>query len=156
MELHQSFGISGRFRFKTENLDTGEVKYTPWHRNLIVTANNHGMNLIMRSLGNLSPLPLAITKAKIGTGVTAAAVTDTNLQTPTIDNIEIANVTLSTNTTLLIEFFMPNALTPDDDYTEFGVFCGDQLFSRAIISPTFEKVGNVNTTVEYEYTIANV
>ena len=31
--------ISGRYRFKTVNLDTGEVSFSPWHKNLVMTGD---------------------------------------------------------------------------------------------------------------------
>jgi hypothetical protein len=154
--MKQNFGMKGRIRFKTRNLDTGEVSYTPWIKNLIVEADGYGLNLVMRALSGLDSLPIQITKAKMGTGDTAVTVGDTDLETPTIDNIEIANVTLVDETTILFEFFMPNFLTPDNTYNEFGTFCGNRLFSRVIIDPAFVKVGNVDTTAEYEFVISNV
>jgi hypothetical protein len=148
--------IQGKLRLKTKDLNTGEVAYTPWSKNLVMASSGHGMNLFMRGLSDIDPLPLRVTKAKLGTSATAVTESQTDLVAPTVDNIEIANVTLTSPTEVLFEFFMPNFLTPDNTYNEFGVFCGSQMFSRVIIDPAFVKNGNVDTTAEYVFEISNV
>jgi hypothetical protein len=151
-----NMNIKGKLRLKTYNLDTGKVSYTPWSKNLVMASDGYGINLIMRALANLDPLPLRVTKAKLGTSENSVTDSQTDLIDPTVDNIEIANETLVTPTEVLFEFFMPNFLTPDDTYKEFGVFCGEQMFSRVIIEPAFVKNGNVDTTAEYVFEISNV
>lgn len=155
MKCLSKAGIKGRFRIKEIDPTTGRVLRTgEWIDNLITEADTHGLNMIMRALLNES-ISLGITRARIGMDNTAPAVTDTDLVDPLVYDIEIANRTQIDETTIRIDFFIPNVYLPDDTYREFATYCGTKLFSRALISPDFVKVGNVDVSVEYEYTIAN-
>jgi hypothetical protein len=158
MQIENSKNLmSGKFRFKSYDKDTHElVAVTPWCHNLISTFSAHGLNIVMRLLLGDNTYPLEITKAKIGTGTTPPTENDTNIETLGVDNILIANRTFLTNTSGLIEFFIPDIDLPDGNYTEFTTHCGEQLFSRSLIDPVFEKPSNTDTTCEYQYDISNV
>lgn len=148
-------GTQGRYRFITRDSITGEIKRTSdWNKNLVMNGTGTGVNLIARLLGNDSTYPLAITKAKIGTGTNVPADADVDLQTPTLTKNTVADQIISGNI-VTISFFLTNAELANGTYTEFGIFAGDQLFARSIISPSYVKGSNEDTTVEYEITVNN-
>lgn len=145
----------GRFRFITTDSITGEVKRkSQWNKNLVVNGTGTGVNIIARLLANDNTYPLAITKAKIGTGTNTPADGNTDLQTPTFTKNSVASQSVSGNVTSL-SFFLTTTELANGTYTEFGIFAGNQLFARSIISPSYVKGTNEDTTVEYEVTFTN-
>lgn len=147
---------SGRLRFKTYKAGTRELlRVSPWIKNKISTANGHGLNIIARRLCNNTQYDPLITTAKIGTGTTAAAITDTDIETVALTGILVANATYSGGIATL-EFFIGDAELANGTYTEFTTHCGTQLFSRAIISPSHTKASGEDTSCEYEFTFANL
>lgn len=148
--MKDSQTLKGKYRFRVYDSITGEHKRTTdWIENLIVSSDTHGLNLIVRQLLGTTTYPLAITQAKIGTGTTAPALTDTDLETTTLDGILKANQSISNNS-CIIEFFISDLDLTNGTYTEFGIFAGDQLFARSLISPTFTKSSNEDTSVDYQ------
>lgn len=145
----------GSYRFKTYRAGTKELLRTSgWTKNLISTANGHGLNILARRLCNNKLYDLVITEAKIGTGTTAAAITDTDIETVAAEDILVANQSYSGGVATL-EFFISDDELADGTYTEFSVHCGTQLFSRSIISPSYTKADNEDTLVEYVFTFEN-
>lgn len=145
--------IKGRLRIKSF-VDGKMVYCSGWQNNLVTEADTHGLNRIIRLLAGQNT-PIGITKGKIGTGNTAPTVADTNLETP-IEDVEIANITITDTTTVLIEFFISSAFLPDNTYREFGTFIGDKMFSRALLDTPYEKAGLADTAIDYEFNISNV
>jgi hypothetical protein len=149
-------GVTGKYRFKTYDSDSGELlRKSEWVDNLVVAGTNHGLGLFMQNLIGISTYPLEITHAKIGTGTTATANGDTDLETITFGPILRATQQF-TATSATIEFFISNNELPNGTYTEFGLFCDQQLFARSIISPSYSKSTNEDTGIEYIITSTNV
>lgn len=124
--------------------------------NLIVSSNSgYGRNLIMRQLGNDPTYPIAIDSAKIGTGTATPADTDTDLQTPAVATIEMTSYEV-TNDRLVISMFITDANLPNGIYTEFGLFCNGRLFARSLIIPTYNKISNRETSIEYTIELSAV
>jgi hypothetical protein len=145
--------VKGRYRIRTYDSITKKLKrVSPWIENLIVSSDQHGINLIMRRLIGDNTFSIEINQAKIGTGNTAPAGTDTDLETPVTDGIVRANQSVANNVATL-EFFISDLELPNGTYKEFGLFCTDQLFARSLISPNYTKSSNEDTSVEYELTI---
>lgn len=148
-------GISGQFRIITTDSKTGKVKRTSeWMKNLVVNGTDTGINIIADLLANVTTNPLPITKAKIGTGTNTPANGDTDLQTPVFTKNSVASASVAGGVVTL-SFFITSAELANGTYTEFGIFCVNQLFARAIISPSYSKGTNEDTTVEYQITISN-
>ena len=149
----------GRFRITTYKAGTKEViKQSDWIKNLVVlnaTGNGHGMNLLVKRLINNTTSDLIITQAKIGTGNTAPTDNDTDLQTAVLSGIIVASATETAPNVASIQFFMTDAELANGEYKEFGIFCGTQLFARALILPTYTKATGQDTSVEYEITVNN-
>jgi hypothetical protein len=141
--------LKGRYRFKTYK--NGKlIKTTEWISNLIVFSENQGLAIIMNRLFGVKTYDLEITTASIGTSDQAPALTDTDLVEPITDNILIAKKTRTALDTILYEFFIADAQLPEDEYKEFGLFAGSQLFARSLIIPTISKSVGEDLTCEYE------
>lgn len=146
---------TGRYRFIKTDSVTGEVlSVSPWIKNLVVNNAGRGVQIIADRLGGILTNDLTITKAKIGTGTNLPADSDTDLQTPTFTKNSVALVSVSGNVVSL-SFFLTTSELANGTYTEFGIFAGTQLFARSIISPSYIKGTNQDTTIEYEITVSN-
>lgn len=129
---------------------------SPVHHNLIMLDSDVGLNLIMQHLSGDTTYPLNINYAAIGTGATTPADDDTSLDTPAVTNIPRAIGELTDVDTFYTEWFITNDELPNDEYTEFGLYCGTQLFARSLIeSPTHTKEDNEDTLIVYSITCAN-
>lgn len=147
--------LKGRYRIITTDSKTGQViKTTDWIDNLVVNGSNTGVNLIAQRIAGLVAYDLAITKAKIGTGTTPPSNSDTDLETPTFTKNAIASTAVAGNVVTL-SIFITDAELANGTYTEFGIFATNQLFARSIISPSYVKTTNQDSTFEYEITLAN-
>lgn len=153
--IKEKSGNQGRYRFITKDSITGEVKRTSdWISNKIVNGTGTGINIIANLLANITTNPLPITKAKIGTGTTPPTDGDTDLQTPVYTITSVTDASVSGGVVTL-SFFIPSASLTNGTYTEFGLFCVNQLFARSIISPSYVKGTNEDTTIEYEIQLTN-
>lgn len=175
LRLKNGGGVGGSFVIKRHT--PGEIK---WHRdeqgrvvvdqaslkaamraplstsapvkNLVVSADGYGRNLLIRAMSNNTTYPIGITTGAIGTGTTAATDADTALETEVLDDIAAALFEIS-NDEVVVSFFIPDGDLADATYNEFAAYMGTQMFSRAIISGGYAKSG-VDTTIEYTYTIS--
>ena len=145
--------IKGRYKI-IGSKNGQQVSDSGWINNHVPFSDGVGINLLIRALGNNSTYPPAITKAKMGTGTTAPDDTDTDLETPTVDDILIATRNIGIDE-LELKFFASDAQVPDDTYTEFGIFAVEQLFARSIITPSYVKSSGVDTTIIYNIQITN-
>lgn len=130
-------------------IDSWIKETSPVIENLVVLSDGYGVNLIMRHLQGDPLLPLVIDNASIGTGSTAPAATDTDLETPVVTGIIRATGTLTAPDTLVTEWFITNDELPNGTYNEFGLKCGTRLWARSIISPSHTKASNEDTLIEY-------
>lgn len=147
--------IHGAYRFKIYDSETGKFKReTDWHKNLVVYSTNHGLGMIAQQLIGITTYPLEITQLKIGTGTNPVNAANTDLQTTVTSGIIKATQSF-TSTSATMEFFIPNAILPNGTYTELGIFCGNQLFARSLISPSFTKATNEDVGVEYIINLSN-
>ncbi|MEQ9135764.1 MAG: hypothetical protein RLO51_11185 [Thalassobaculum sp.] len=171
MQPRNNVSVSGRYRFTRYRrlplpafvrrwlfrhglLEWARIGTAGWIKNTVTAASGHGLNIIARRLVNDTTYDLVITEAKIGTGTTAATTSDTDLETPVVDSITVANQSAGGGTATL-EFFLTDAELPDGSYTEFGIFAGTQLFARSVISTAYDKSTNEDTAVEYEIAFVN-
>jgi len=104
-------------------------------KNLVVSSDGYGRNLIMRELKGDDTYGIQIDSASVGDDDTAPVDANTGLGNSLVSSISISNMTLSSPDVLVVDVFASDATLPDDDYKEFGLFIGGQLFSRVIISP---------------------
>lgn len=127
---------------------------SPFIKNTISAADTHGFNIIARRLAGDTAYDIIITQAKIGTGTTAPTSSDTDLETPTLSGITLANQSYS-GAQATLQFFITDAELSNGTYTEFGIFAEDQLFARSLISPSHLKSSNEDTSIDYQVNFAN-
>ncbi len=155
IESKGGFTLKGRYVIKKTNSLTGEIiSISDPIENLIMLADGLGVNLFLRRLANNLTYDCIITSAEIGTGSTAPANSDTDLVTPVLTGISPTSQTVGTST-CLISFFIPSASLANGTYTEFLLRCGTQAFARSLITPSYTKGTNEDTTVEYTITGSN-
>lgn len=141
--------ITGRYKIRTS-----KGYESPWITNLVVAGTNSGTGLITQNLAAGAAHSLAIDRAKIGTGTTAAAAGDTDLETAVLSDIlPTSGLTVVTSNTVSFEFFIPDVDLANGTYTEFGLFAGTQLFARSIITPSYTKASAEDVIITYEITI---
>lgn len=159
VKLLDSFSASGRFRILKTRAGTGQMLMaTDWSKNLVVTGNNTGRNLIAQRLGGTNTYSLNITHADIGTGTNTPVNTDTQLQTPAI-RAALTFVSV-VNNVVTLQFFFSDALLPNGTYTEAGSFVDGsatistgQLFNRVLFGTPYVKATAEDTTLEIELNI---
>jgi len=145
-----NIGVSGRYKI-TKSINGKVISQTDWIKNLVVSSDTFGLNLITRALTGNNTYPLEITQLKIGVGTNAPTSLDNDLQTPEVAGILKSNQSFANNVAEL-EFFISSEDLPNDDYTELGIFAGDQLFARSLIDPVYTKSDNEDTSILYQIT----
>ncbi len=123
-------------------------------KNLVVTSDGYGRNLILRQLSGNTTYGITIDSGAIGTGNTAPVDGNTALQTQVLGSIPVALFEL-TNNVLIVSFFIADADLTNTTYKEFGMFIGGRLFSRVIITPNYTKGAGIDTTIEYTLTLTS-
>lgn len=123
---------------------------SPWHSNLIMLGTNTGLNLVLQHLSGDTTFPLEVDNASLGTGTTAPTSSDTNLETPVLEDIVRAIGELSATDTFYSEWFVTDDELPDGTYNEIGLFSGVKIFARSIISPSHTKGAGEDTLFVYE------
>jgi hypothetical protein len=144
------FRVTGSLRIKV--LRNGAVvrELGPF-KNKVVSSDGYGRNLIARAMAGDGTYPIAIDSASIGTGNTAPADGDTDLETASVSAIPITNAGVSNNV-LTIDVFVPDADLPDGTYEEFGLFAALRLVSHVLISPSYTKAAGEDTLFTYTLT----
>jgi hypothetical protein len=147
--------LKGRFRIITKDNETGIISRGKWQDNLISNANECGHNIIVRHLYGDTAIPLSITKGRFGTTDINPVDTDADIYDPLDYDIDISLRESLSLTSIRLTFFAPSIYIPDDTYYTFATYCGNYVFSMALLDIPFTKTGNVDTTIEYEYSIDN-
>lgn len=156
LKIKDKIIAKGRFRIKTYRAGTKELlRQTDWIDNLIMLGANTGLNIFIKRLLGTKVYDPEITKAKIGSGDTAPADGDTDLETTVLDNILVSKRTEESVGVATFEFFMPDADLADGTYKEFGIFCSTQLFARSLIVPNYTKSSGEDSQCEYQIALTN-
>jgi len=138
MDIKEKIKVTGKYKITTYKAGTSEVlREFDWINNLVVLNPNSGMNLLAKHLLGDTTYPLEITQAKIGTSDQAPADADTDLIATFLDGILIALKEEVDDDEILISFFIADGELDEQEYKEFGLFCGDRLFARSLITPVF-------------------
>ena len=155
-KIINKLSIKGQYKITTLKSGTNEVlRETEYLPNLVVSNTNNGLNLLLLAMRGDETYGIKITQAKIGTGSTATTDNDTDLETTVLSGIGVGLYNTNSTVQLLIKFFMSDADLANDDYNEFGIFCGTQLFARSIISPAHTKGSNEDTIISYLVNFSN-
>jgi len=126
-------------------------------RNVVVTSDQRGRNLIIQHLKGSHAHELEITHGEIGTGQTSPAASDTALTTATDRKAKaLASITAANSITL--QFFWADAELSNGTYYECGTYSdsssltlGDgRLFNHALFSPSYVKASGEDTTMQVQ------
>lgn len=121
-------------------------------KNKVVSSDGYGRNLILRALAGDGTYQLKLDSAAIGSNATAAADSDTGLNTSVHSGLAITNFGVANNI-LTVEVFVPDASITNVTYREFGLFTNGRLFARIVISPTYTKASGEDTLFTYTLTM---
>jgi hypothetical protein len=114
-----------------------------------------GLNLFLQNLKTEGTYPLELNSLSIGTGTTAPASSDTDLETPVTEGIIRSLATLDSDAELTTEWFIADDELPDGTYNELGLFCTTQIFARMLISPGHSKASGEDTLIVHTITADN-
>ena len=157
IKIKRNSKLKGRFRIITSDPVTKEILSTgEWQENIISNASNCGHNVIIQHLYGDITYPLEITRARFGTTNVTPLDTHTDIDSPLAYDIAIATRTYLSNTSIEFIFFAPNVFIPDDTYYTFGCYVGTKVFGMHLLDIPFVKSGNVDTTIQYQYSVDNV
>lgn len=157
LKLKNNSGLKGKFRISTYEAGTNNLVWqSDWQENVISNADTCGHNIIIRHLFGDITYPLEITRARFGTTNVEPVATDSDIDTPLAYDIEIANREITNTQEVKVYFFAPTVYIPDDTYYTFACYAGTKVFGMHLLDIPFVKVGNVDTTIEYTYSIDNV
>lgn len=127
-------------------------RVSPWHKNLVVSSDGYGLNVICRQLVGDTSIPIEVSELQFGTGTTAPVAGNTGLETMTVEDVARATQSIS-NGQVTMTFFAADLDMANGTYTELGIFCGTagsrRLFARSLISPSYTKGSAEDTTVDY-------
>lgn len=151
-QVKSNTGIKGKYTITKYKAGTKEVISSQEVDNLVVANTGNGTDLITRQLIGDDTYTLEIDSASIGTGTSDPSTADTGLETPVLADIARTKA-VATPTSVTLDFFIPDATLANGSYSEFGLFCGDQLFARSIIAPAFTKSSGEDTAINYQITI---
>jgi hypothetical protein len=171
MKTKNQFGLKGHYHIVTLPAHPGAsakerirayhagevqaVKISPEVDNLLVLSDTYGLDLILRALMGGTEYPLDINYASIGTGTTPVTEADTGMEVETLGGIERATSEI-VDGELLLEYFITNNELANGNYSELGLFCGNQLFAHSIIDPAYTKGSFQDTLIQYTIGIGNL
>lgn len=140
------------------------VSDSGWIPNMMMKSLGYGVSNIAAAL--LGDAVIEVTHAKIGTGSVAVVETNTDLAAP-------VNIGGGSNPSILrgdkelvsvniarLSFFISDADLPNGTYTRWGLFTGtyavdEKMMAQAVVTPSYTKATNQDTTVVHEVTINN-
>lgn len=156
IQINDSAGLQGHYRFHVYKAGTQELKRTTdWVKNKILFSTDRGAHLILQALIGNSPLNmLNLNYAAIGTGTAQPTEADTGLASPVLLNIQRSNQEIQ-GKTIVLRYFMADDELVSQEYREFALYAGSQIFTRSLITPTFNKTTNEDVIVEYIITVIN-
>lgn len=149
----KDFKLKGVYKFTLKNIVTGEVRVIE-KKNLITTAGKN--YVVSRLMQDGTPLNMRITHTALGTGATAPAITDTQLQTETFRKAT-ASATSSGNVGYLSAYYTAPEVT--GTFKEVGLFINGTstantgtLFSRVAVDITKSAIETL--TIDYTITLS--
>jgi len=152
----ENAGIKGEFRI-TKLTAKGDVVYsTDWTKNLVVSSNAVGRNLIARQLAGITATPIAITKMTLSTNATTPVVADTSLGGTQVDtDVQFTTVTTAGEANV-IDFsgFFTDIELANGTYNKIGVKMGAILLTSALLDTPIVKDSGEQFRIDYRITIS--
>jgi hypothetical protein len=157
---NEGIGLKGEVIVRAYRAGTKELLREIRTPNVIVVGPSRGKDLIVQRLIGTNTYSLNITHGELGTGSSAPAATDTQLESP-VARAGVGYAADNALTTAVLHFFFPDASLPNGTYREFGSFVdgnsslnSGRMFNHALLSDPYEKVSGVDTTVELNVTVS--
>ena len=151
----ENAGIKGEFKVTKLNAQ-GEVIYvTDWQKNLVVSSNGFGRNLIARRLAGITATPIAITKLTLSTNATTPTVADTSLGGTQVDtDVQFIAVTTAGEANV-IDFsgFFTDGELANGTYNKIGVKMGTILLTSALLDTAIVKDTGEQFRIDYKINI---
>ena len=152
----ENAGIKGEFKVTKLNAQ-GEVIYvTDWQKNLVVSSNGFGRNLIARRLAGITATPIAITKLTLSTNATTPTVADTSLGGTQVDtDVQFIAVTTAGEANV-IDFsgFFTDGELANGTYNKIGVKMGTILLTSALLDTAIVKDTGEQFRIDYRIQIS--
>jgi len=152
----ENAGIKGEFKVTKLNAQ-GEVIYvTDWQKNLVVSSNGFGRNLIARRLAGITATPIAITKLTLSTNATTPTVADTSLGGTQVDtDVQFISVTTAGEANV-IDFsgFFTDGELANGTYNKIGVKMGTILLTSALLDTAIVKDTGEQFRIDYRIQIS--
>ena len=151
----ENTGIKGKFRVTEFNAKGEVVHVTDWQKNLVISSNGFGRNLIARRLAGVTATPIAITKLTLSTNDTTPTVADTSLGGTQVDT-DVQFITVSTGGQAnVIDFsaFYTDADLANGTYNKIGVKMGTILLTSAMLDVAIVKDTGEQFRIDYKLNI---
>jgi len=161
MIIDESMKITGRIKVFSRKAGSNE----PWKlesetKNLIMTAQNVGRDLLIQWLLGITTYPIGINWGAIGTGITTPTAGDTQLAAETNRTIPAFTEDYAFNEAVF-QFFFPDSTLVNQIYYEFGTFVAGsntansgQIFNHALFTVPYSKSAGSDTTIEVDINIS--
>ena len=151
----ENAGIKGEFKVTKLNAQGDVVYVTDWQKNLVVSSNGFGRNLIARRLAGITATPIVITQITLSTNDTAPAVADTSLGGTQVDSdVQFIAVTTAGEANV-IDFsgFFTDGELANGTYNKIGVKMGTILLTSALLETAIVKDTGENFRIDYKINI---
>ena len=151
----ENAGIKGEFKVTKLNAQGDVVYVTDWQKNLVVSSNGFGRNLIARRLAGITATPIAITQLTLSTNDTTPTVADTSLGGTQVDT-DVQFITVGTGGQAnVIDFsaFYTDADLANGTYSKIGVKMGTILLTSALLDIPIVKDTGEQFRIDYKINI---
>lgn len=152
----ENTSFQGKYRITKLNALTGAVlSQSEWYKNIVVSSNGYGRNLIGRQMVGDTTYPIEIDEMTLSTNNTAPTNADTSLGGTEID-VPVELLTISTagqaNIITFSGFFTDGEL-PNNTYYKIGVKMSNRIFTSALLATEIVKDTNENYRIDYQISI---
>ena len=127
---------------------TREVLETRETHNLVMTS---GLKWVRDLIGGTES---RASKIALGTGATAATVSDSTLVTQVYEQAIDRRIGTLSPAKMTHKIFVGSADANGNDLSEVGLFRGSLLIARAVLSPAISKTDLVELTISHEITVS--
>lgn len=158
-KIPEGIKIVGTIKIRAYKAGTKELIQEIVQKNLIMQGTSTGKDLIVQRLIGTNTYSLNVNYGAIGTGTTAPAVSDTQLQTEVARAIIALGQDIG-NAQATLQFFFADANLANGTYREFGTFVdgtasanSGKIFNRALFTSPYTKASGTDTTVQVDISL---
>lgn len=155
LQNKEQYGIKGMFRVIKLDSDLNPIKFGDWQKNIVVSSNTYGRNIIARQMIGDTSYPIGLTKMVLSTDSATPTDADTAIGGTEIES-DLQTKAVSTsgeaNVITFSAFFTDNEL-PNDTYYKIGVKMGTRIFTSALLGTEIVKDTGEQYRIDYQITI---